>query len=139
MESNIKATDIPFVSHIGIKDEKNELSLEFKENVLNHIKTIHASAQFTLAETQSGIHLQKLFPELEGKVIPVLRDAQIKYKKPAQEKIIAFASADKDAINKFNTQIEKKGRGSLQINVEIKDINDVLTSQATFTWFVQVL
>jgi len=139
LESNIKATDIPFVSHIGIKDEKNELSLEFKENVLNHIKTIHASAQFTLAETQSGIHLQKLFPELEGKVIPVLRDAQIKYKKPAQEKIIAFASADKDAINKFNTQIEKKGRGSLQINVEIKDINDVLTSQATFTWFVQVL
>ena len=127
------------MSHIGIKDEKNELSLEFKENVLNHIKTIHASAQFTLAETQSGIHLQKLFPELEGKVIPVLRDAQIKYKKPAQEKIIAFASADKDAINKFNTQIEKKGRGSLQINVEIKDINDVLTSQATFTWFVQVL
>ena len=71
MESNIKATDIPFVNHIGIKDENNELSLEFKENVLNHIKTIHASAQFTLAETQSGLHLQKLFPELEGKVIPV--------------------------------------------------------------------
>ena len=139
MENNIKATDIPFVNHIGIKDENNELSLDFKENVLNHIKTIHASAQFTLAETQSGLHLQKLFPELEGKVIPVLRDAQIKYKKPAQEKIIAFSSSDEEAIEKFKTQFGKKGRGSLQINVEVKDVNDVLTSQATFTWFVQAL
>ena len=139
LENNIKATDIPFVNHIGIKDENNELSLDFKENLLNHIKTIHASAQFTLAETQSGLHLQKLFPEIEGKVIPVLRDAQIKYKKPAQEKIIAFSSSDEEAIEKFKAQFEKKGRGSLQINVEVKDINDVLTSQATFTWFVQTL
>ncbi len=135
----MKATDIPFVKHIGIKEENNELSLEFKEDILNHIKTIHASAQFTLAETQSGLHLQSLFPELEGKVVPVLRDAQIKYKKPAQEKIIAFSSADAEAIEKFRAQFEKKGRGSLQINVEIKDVNDLLTCQATFTWFVQAL
>ena len=113
--------------------------MEFKEDVLNHIKTIHASAQFTLAETQSGLHLQSLFPKLEGKVIPVLRDAQIKYKKPALEKILAFASADEDAVEKFRRLYEKKGRGSLQINVEIKDVNDVLTCQATFTWFVQAL
>jgi acyl-coenzyme A thioesterase PaaI-like protein len=139
LEDNIKATDIPFVSHIGIKDENNELSLDFKEDVLNYIKTIHASAQFTLAETQSGLHLQKLFPELEGKVIPVLRDAQIKYKKPTQEKIIAFSSSDEEAIEKFKAQFEKKGRSSLQINIEVKDINDVLTSQATFTWFIQAL
>ncbi len=139
LEDNIKATDIPFVSHVGIKDKNNELSLDFKENVLNHIKTIHASAQFTLAETQSGIYLQKLFPELEGKVLPVLRDAQIKYKKPAQEKIIAIASTDGEAVEKFKQQFERKGRGSLQIEVEVKDMNGVLTSQGTFTWFVQTL
>ncbi len=75
----MKATDIPFVKHIGIEKQNNELSLAFKNDVLNHIKTIHASAQFTLAETQSGLHLQSIFPELKGKVIPVLRDAQIKY------------------------------------------------------------
>jgi acyl-coenzyme A thioesterase PaaI-like protein len=135
----LKATDIPFVKHVGIEEKNNELSLNFKENILNHINTIHASAQFTLAETQSGIYLQSLFPELEGKVIPVLRDAQIKYKKPAQEKIIAFASANEEAIEKFKGQFDKKGRGSLQIGVVIKDINDVVTCQATFTWFVQAL
>ncbi len=135
----MKATDIPFVKHIGIEEQNNELSLDFKNDVLNHIKTIHASAQFTLAETQSGLHLQSLFPELEGKVIPVLRDAQIKYKKPAQEKIIAFSSADEKSVEKFKVQFEKKGRGSLQIEVKIKDINDILTCQGTFTWFIQAL
>jgi acyl-coenzyme A thioesterase PaaI-like protein len=135
----LKATDIPFVKHIGIEEKNSELSLNFNENILNHIKTIHASAQFTLAETQSGIQLQSLFPKLEGKVIPVLRDAQIKYKKPAQEKIIAFASADEEAIEKFKEQFDKKGRGSLQIEVIIKDINNVVTCQAAFTWFIQTL
>ncbi|WP_292658350.1 YiiD C-terminal domain-containing protein [Nitratifractor sp.] len=135
----MKATDIPFVRHIGIEEENSELSLDFKNDVLNHIKTIHASAQFTLAETQSGIHLQNLFPDLEGKVLPVLRDAQIKYRKPAQEKIIAFASTDAEDVAKFRSQFEKRGRASIQINVDVKDVNGVLTSQAAFTWFVQAL
>jgi len=135
----LNATDIPFVKHIGIENENSMLSLSFSDRVLNHINTIHASAQFTLAETQSGIQLQTLFPELEGKVVPVLRDAQIKYKKPAQEKIVAFSSVDDVAVEKFRAQFERKGRGSLQISVEVKDVNGVLTSQGIFTWFVQAL
>ena len=135
----MKVKEIPFVDYIGIEESSHVLSLDFKDTVLNHIKTIHAGAQFALAETQSGIHLQSLFPELEGKVMPVLRDAQIKYKKPATEKIVAFSSADEDAVEKFKTQFDKKGRALLQIDVEVRDINDMLTCQASFTWFVQVL
>jgi len=135
----MKVTNIPFVNHIRIENLDNTLSLNFENHLLNHINTIHASAQFTLAETQSGLHLQSLFPELEGKVVPVLRDAQIKYKKPALEKIIAYSSVDDEAIMKFKSQFEKKGRGSIQIEVQIKDINDVLTCHATFTWFIQTL
>ena len=135
----MNVTDIPFVKHIGIKSENSELSLAFDDTVLNHINTIHASAQFTLAETQSGLHLQKLFPELEGKVLPVLRDAQIKYKKPALEKIFAFASVDAEAAEKFQMQFEKKGRGLLQVNVVVKDVNGILTCQGLFTWFVESL
>ena len=105
----LKATDIPFVNHIGIEQNSDELSLNFNDNVQNHIKTLHASAQFTLAETQSGLQLQKLFPELEGKVVPILRDAQIKYKKPAVEKISAYARTDKEAVEKFSVLFDKKG------------------------------
>jgi acyl-coenzyme A thioesterase PaaI-like protein len=133
----LKAADIPFVRCIGIEQESEGLSLGFKDNVMNHIETIHAGAQFALAETQSGIFLQTLFPELEGKVLPVLRDAQIRYKQPAMEKIIAFASTDDDAMEQFKVRFKKKGRGSLQVDVDVQDINGVLTAQATFTWFIQ--
>ena len=133
----IRATDIPFVKFIGIKEKEKRLSLDLKKSVCNHVETIHAAAQFTLAETESGMRLQSLFPELEQKVIPLVRDAQIKYKKPAAEKIEAFSFVDDEAIEKFKAQFAKKGRALLQIRVEIRDINDVLTSEARITWFVQ--
>ena len=135
----MKATDIEFVKLVGIQESEEQVSLEYKKDVLNHINTIHASAQFTLAETQSGLHLQKLFPELDGKVIPVLRDANVKYRKPALKKIIAFASVNEENLKKFKEQFSKKGRGLIEIGVDVKDIDDVCTTSAVFTWFVQSL
>lgn len=133
----MKATDIAFVELVGIIQEKDKVSLEFKDDVLNHIESIHASAQFTLAETQSGLYLQKLFPELEGKVVPVLRDANIKYKKPALKNIVADASVNEENLEKFKEQFSKKGRAMIEVFVEVKDIDDVCTSSGVFTWFVQ--
>ena len=104
----MKVTEIPFVKLVGIEQKDNNLSLNFNDKVLNHIKTIHASAQFTLAETQSGIFLQELFPDLQNQAIPVLRDSQIKFKKPAFEKVIAYANTSDDIIVKFKEQYQKK-------------------------------
>lgn len=135
----MNVTEIPFVKLLDIKQEAQTLSLAYKNDVLNHVNTIHASAQFTLAETDSGLYLQKLFPELEGKVIPLLRDATIKYKKPAQEKIIAYSNVDEENLIKFREQFAKKGRGSIGVSVQVKDINNTLTTLAHFTWFVQTI
>jgi len=132
----MEVTQIPFVKLIEINDEKAHLSLEYKENILNHVETIHASAQFALAETQSGVFLQELFPNLEGKVIPLLRDATIKYKKPAQKKIYAFISVSDENLKKFQKLFEKKGRGSIEVDVIVKDIDNVVTAVASFVWFI---
>ena len=133
----MKASDIPYAKLTGIEQEDTKLSLDIRKDVLNHIKTIHASAQFTLAETQSGIYLQDVFPELNGKVIPLLREAQVKYKKPAMKKITAYATISNENIEKFKEHFEKKGRSSIVVDVDIKDINDILTCKASFNWFVQ--
>ena len=84
--------EIPFVKKVGISRNNNNLELAFTIDTHNHLETIHASAQFTLAETASGEYLQSLFPELAGKVIPILRDASVKFKKPAVKNIIAYPS-----------------------------------------------
>jgi len=132
----MEISQIPFVKLLEINDEKEHLFLEYKENILNHVETIHASAQFALAETQSGALLQELFPYLEGKVVPLLRDATIKYKKPAQKKIYASASVRDENLKKFQEFFEKKGRGSVEVNVVIKDIDDVVITVASFVWFI---
>ena len=135
----MKATDIEFVKLVGIKESEEQVSLEYKKEVLNHINTIHASAQFTLAETQSGLHLQKLFPELVGKVVPVLRESSIKYKKPAMKKIVALASVKKEDSVKFQERFAKKGRGVLEVSVDVVDVDGVCSAQGTFTWFISKL
>ena len=134
----MNVVEIPFVKKVGIKKTKNnELELAFSTDTHNHLETMHASAQFTLAETASGEFLQTLFPDLVGKVIPVLRDATVKFKKPAIKNVIAYPSISEEAREKFNTQFSKKGRASISVDVEIRDIENTVTCIATYNWFVQ--
>lgn len=130
--------EIPFVKKVGITQASNgELELPFNNTTHNHLATMHASAQFTLAETASGAYLQKRFPELAEKVIPVLREATVKFKKPAVKNIIAYPSVSPEAQTMFNQQFSKKGRASIRVDVEIKDTDNVVTCVASYNWFVQ--
>ncbi len=130
--------EIPFVEKVGVyRESNNNLSLGFKEDLLNHVQSIHASAQFLLAETASGEALSLEFPQYLGKVVPVLRDSNIKYKKPALKTISALATVSVEVKEKFIAQFEKKGRGSIEVQVEVKDDAGTLCAQATFNWFVQ--
>jgi len=131
-------TQIPFAKYIGIKQKaEGILKLDSEDIVKNHIETIHASAQFALAETQTGLYLQLAFPELEGKVAGLLRGSTVKYKNPAKTSIYAVANIDKSIKEKFLNQIERKGRASIVVNVEVKDEANVLVMQGEFTWFIQ--
>ena len=136
----MQVTEIPFVKHLRIdKDAQGNLSLPFNHEMQNHLQTVHASAQFALAETASGEYLQKLFPELVGKVVPLLRDAQVKFKKPAQTYVTAIPSVDETEIETFRNQIEKKGRGSIHVNVTVRDEAGSTSCTATYNWFVTKL
>lgn len=136
----MNVAEIPFVKKTGIiKTENNELILPFTSDTHNHLKTMHASAQFTLAEAASGEFLQTSFPDLAGKVIPVLRQADVKFKKPAVKNITAYPSISNEAIEKFNIQFAKKGRASIAVNVDIKDTEGTLTCIASYNWFIQKL
>ncbi len=134
----MNVVEIPFVKKVGIEKRSDGcLHLQFNKSVHNHLQSIHASAQFTLAETASGELLQTEFPDLTGKVIPVLRDSQIKFRKPALKSILAFPSISNDSIQKFKEQLLKKGRASISVSVEIKDSEGTVTSTGVFNWFVQ--
>ena len=135
-------TQIPFnkfIEILQVENNQNVLELCFKNNLENHIGTFHASAQFALAEACSGLALQNSFPHLANSVVPVLRKSDTKFKKPALSKIVGKATIVEEAANKFNQQLENKGRGSISVSVEIKDENGTITMVGTFDWFVQKL
>lgn len=130
--------EIPFSKHIGIKKEKDgTLMLCVNERVKNHINTIHASAQYTLAETQSAYYLESNFPQYEGEIIPLLRSSSVKYKNPAIKDIYAKAFTSKELLEKFEEQFLKKGRALISVEVNIYDSDNTLTMMGIFTWFIQ--
>ncbi len=130
--------NIPFVKKIGIqKNQKGELGLPFNDSVQNHLQTIHASALFSLAEAASGEILQTKFSELVGRVVPVVRDSKMKFRKPATKSVIARPSIREEVAIRFREQFEKKNRASIEVDVEVKDSDGSLVCAGTFNWFVQ--
>ena len=111
--------------------------LEMSEAVSNHLGTMHASAQYTLAETASGKLLAESFRELEGKVVPVLRDSQIKFKRPAESRVKAYAVASEESSKSLLEQLGRRGRGTIEVTVEVKDSAGKTTCSGVFVWFVQ--
>jgi len=131
-------TQIPFAKHIGIeRKEECTLKLEPILTVQNHIQTIHASAQYALAETQTGLFLQSAFPELEDKVVAVLRGSSVKYKNPALSTLTAHASLEDASREMFLTSMHKKSRASITIKTELRDKEENITMIGEFHWFVQ--
>ena len=127
--------NIEFIKHLGIKQEGNSLTLEPKKELLNHIGSIHAGAIFTLAESQSGLTLITQFGKANVKAL--LRNSNIKYRAEATSKLTAIGSIEPKGIEKFNTQLNKKGRALIDVAVKILDSNDNTVATATFSWFIQ--
>ncbi len=113
------------------------LKLEDRDKLQNHMQTIHAAAQFTLAETQSGLFLQRLFPALEGMVVPLLREGSMKYRKPVTDTVYAMADVSDEMLENFETMFNKKGRGSIGVTVLLKDDAGEVYAKGVFVWFIQ--
>ena len=123
---------------IGIKKDENTLpSLKLSENNKNHISTMHAGAQFILAEMASGVYLTSLFPELKDKIIPLMRNSCIKYKKPAIGTITTHPHLSDEEKERFKSQFSKKSRGTIEVEVTLKNEDNEIVSIGSFTWFIQ--
>ena len=135
----MRVTEIPFVKHLSIEQEGSHLFLSPNVELENHIGTIHASAQFSLAETQSGLFLQERFADIEGEVLPLLRSSSVKYKSPATTRLRAVAKVDDEVEQKFREQLKRRGRATIVVEVELLNSSDEVTMMGEFVWFVQSL
>ena len=104
--------------------------------VHNHLGTVHAAAQFALAEAASAACLQRRFGTNAGPVFAVVRRADVRYRRPATSDLLAFAQPDETACDQLLAVLADRGRASALIRVDLRDRSGTLTFHGTFEWFI---
>lgn len=137
----MKITDLPFNQLIGVEeatDNEYDLCLLSDLKYTNHLGTVHASALFSLAEATSGYYLLRHFPEYQSGLIPVVRQVEIKYKKPAIGQVNSVAVLIDSTIEEIGYQLQTKNRALVKLKVDLYDNNKTHVFTGNFDWFVTV-
>ena len=136
----IKATDLPFNQLLGIRPApagaEHLLEMPLSSALLNHLGTVHAAAQFGLAEAASAECLQRYFDRMAGDVHAVVRSVEVKYRKPAITDLWAFGCPDDATRLEFPPEFARRGRGFAMILVDLKDSAGTLSFHGQFQWFL---
>jgi len=133
--------DQKFLDLLGIKraSDGDCMELPFNNSVLNHIGHMHASAQFGLAEISSGAFMREAFPDLEGKVLAVVRRAEIKYSIPVEADLQAWPYLEPGGEEKMRAQLSSRGRTILSVHVKLKTAQGDVATHAVYHWFISML
>ena len=129
--------DLPFNALLQLEKAEPPLLLRLPkgEQYLNHLGTVHASAQLSLAEASSAEFLAREFALL-GPCIPIVRRFESKFRKPAHGVITSTAAIPEQIIEGFRRDFEAKGRGSISVTVQLHDETGAHTLSATVEWFI---
>lgn len=133
----MEVTKLPFNKFIGLQKGKGDylISLPAGEQYTNHLGTVHAGALFAVAEAASGEYLLGALGSAEG-YIPVVRNAEIKFRKPAKGSVSAKASVNGQEIERIKEELPQKGRALIKVNVEVVDELETAALTAVFEWFI---
>ncbi|MBP9689667.1 MAG: YiiD C-terminal domain-containing protein [Bacteroidia bacterium] len=131
--------DIPFAKTIGLTESNGEYLFELADDVgyTNHLGSVAAAAQFSLAEFTSGQWLLNSFSEIALNVVPMLRKSQVKFKKPAHGRIRAKANVDLFAQEVFLQELNQHKRALITIHVDIVNDNNEKVMTGIYEWFIQ--
>jgi len=100
-------TEIPFNAFVGIEtsaDPAGLLRLPDGPKYLNHLGTVHASAQLALAEATSGEFLLRTFRSTRG-IVPVVRRLEAKFHKPALGALTSRITTPTEALTEFDADL----------------------------------
>lgn len=136
----MKATDLAYNRALGLRDApagaEHLLELPFVPLLHNHLGTMHAAAQFSLAEAASAECLQRNFGAAVGAVFGVVRGVEVKYRKPATGDLLAYGQPDDATRAGLVADLAGPGRTLAVILIDLKDRAGTLTFHGKFEWFI---
>lgn len=131
--------ELSFNSFVGINDADEDeflLTLPESEKYLNHLKTVHASALFSLAEASSGKYLLIEFADLESQIIPLLRKATVKYSKPVRGVVKSRGTLIGENRDAIFDELTQKSRTLIDVEVTLFSETREKVMTSVFQWFV---
>lgn len=139
----MNVTEIPFNRYLGMRQTQDGsgllLELDDSPSYLNHVGTVHASAQLALAEATSGDLLLRALPELAGQAVAVVRRVEAKFRNPMRGKISSRGVTTVTDVQQSAGPLSTKGRAIISVTVEIVDQSGAVGLLATLEWFAQKL
>ena len=131
-------TELAFNSFLGIEtapDPAHLLRLPAGAHYLNHLGTVHASAQLALAEASSGEFLLRSLGSTSG-FVPVVRRLQSKFRNPANGAVTSTVSTPPEMLVQLSSDLAAKGRAIISVAIELHDESGAHTLSATVEWFI---
>ena len=128
---------IPFNRFLGLRTDGVVVTLPADENYRNHLGTVHAAAQYALAEAASGQWLLAEFGKAAAEHVAVVRHADVKYRRPASGELTARAEAAPEETGRFRDALERRGRAAIEVRVRVLAADQTVTLEAAFEWFAQ--
>ena len=136
----MKPVDLALNQALGLREAPpgaaHLLEMPFAGIHHNHLGTVHAVAQFGLAEAASAQCLLREFPGLSDTVLAVMRESRVKYRQPGRGPLRAFATVTAETRAALPAQLEKSGRAFADVDITLKDEAGATTFHGKFTWFI---
>ncbi len=133
----MNVADIPFNRFLGLRPDGSVVTLPADPKYRNHVGTVHAGAQFSLAEAASGQWLLARFGDRAAEYLAVVRHVEVKYRRPATGKLTARAEVSAEEAERFRDTLERRGRAAIEVRVQVLGADQGVTLEATFEWFAQ--
>lgn len=133
---------VPFNQLLGIRVEavlsdSVEVVLPECPNLLNHVGTLHATAQFGLAEAASGSMIVSAFADLlQTDFVPLAVEATVKYRRPAIGTLKATVSLPQEQQSAIRTRLVQSGRARIPLSVRVLTSQNIAVMELEITWMV---
>jgi acyl-coenzyme A thioesterase PaaI-like protein len=133
-------TAVPFATHVGVKlleigDGTARAELVQRDEVSNHIKSMHAGAMFTLGEAASGAAMAGALAPVILDMRPVAAMGQIAFKKVAIGTLTAHAKTSQEGAALMQA-IKDDGKVAFDVTVDIQNAVGETVVEMTVNWYV---
>ena len=132
---------VPFNAHLGLEIQEvgagvGVVKLPDRSELRNHVGTQHAGALFAAGEAASGAAFVGTFAERLGDITPLVRNAEIHYRKPGQGAITATGKLG-SAPDELLTDLDDNGNVDFVVDVELANAHGEAVAQMSVQWSVK--